>query len=167
MKSLSGKLSIIVLFIGLSLLINAEVWGADWKYLGVTRSRALVDVLPVYANVHFYDTASIVYLSKNIVKVWIKTFQDEREINPTFPPEIKDRSYETLNSLKMPYTNILLEINCSERRYKFLKLFVFFEKEGKEKEVPIDGLKTTLYKPGEISPGGDIDMLWKTLCQKK
>jgi hypothetical protein len=163
MKSLLVKFGIILL-IGLTIFGYAEVWGADWKFFKVTRSSELVGGLPVYRLFQFYDASSIVYPSKNIVKVWIKSFEVERGKNDTFPPEIKELPYETLNPLKLDYTTYLLEIYCLERRYKSLKVFFFVGEDGVEKEVP-KGLFPSLYESNEISPEDDMDILWKMLCK--
>jgi len=165
MKSLLGKLGVII--IGLAIFGNAEVWGADWKFFQVTKSTEQVEGLPVYGNIHFYDTTSVFYPSKNIlqvptVQVWTKTFHVGRD--QTFPPEAKDRLYETLNSLKLPYTTNLLEINCKERRFKSLKVFFFAGGEGVENEVSRDVFPSA-YESYKIVPKAEVDTLSKMLCK--
>jgi hypothetical protein len=165
MKSLLGKLGVIL--IGLAIFGYAEVWGADWKFFQVTKSTEQVGELPVYGNIHFYDATSVVYPSKNIVQVptvqvWTKTFHVGRD--QTFPPEAKDRLYETLNSLKLPYSTNLLEINCKERRFKSLKVFVFAAEEGVEKEVSRNVFPSA-YESNKIVPKGEVDTLSKILCK--
>ncbi len=162
MKSLSVRLG--VMLIGLVIFGYREVWGANWKYLEATRSREEVGGLPVSVIFNFYDASSVVYPSKNIVKVWMKSFQVDRGKNDTLPPEIKDRPYETLNSLKLDYTTHLLEINCSERTYKLLKIFFFDRENGVEKEVLKDVVPSR-FEPNEISPENEVDTLWKRLCK--
>jgi hypothetical protein len=165
MKSLSVKLGVIL--IGLAIFTYGEAWGADWKFFQVTKSTEEVGGLPVYGNIHFYDATSVVYPSKNIVQVptvqvWTKTFHVGRD--QTFPPEAKDRLYETFNSLKLPYTTNLMEINCSEKRFRSLKVFVFAGEEGVEKEVPRDVFPPA-YESNKIVPKGEVDTLSKMLCK--
>jgi hypothetical protein len=160
MKSLSVKLGVIL--IGVVIFGYSEVWGADWKFFQVTKSTEDVRDLPVFGNMHFYDATSVAYPSKNVVRVWTKTFHFGKD--QIFPPETKDRPYETLNSLKLPYSTNLIEINCSERRFKSLKAFVFFEEEGVEKEVPRDAFPAA-YESNKIVPKGEIDTLSKMLCK--
>ena len=166
MKSLSVKLGVI-LIIGFAIFTNTEVWGADWKFFQVTKSTEQVGGLPVYGNIHFYDATSVVYPSKNIlqvptVQVWTKTFRFGRD--QTFPPEAKDRLYETLNSLKLPYTTNLMEINCSEKRFRSLKVFIFLGGEGVEEEVSRD-IFPSAYESNQIVPKGEVDTLSKMLCK--
>lgn len=160
MKSLSVRLGVIFATIGLAIFTSTEVWGADWKFFQVTRSTEEVGGLPAYGNIHFYDTTSVAYPSKNIVRVWIKTFHVGRD--QILPPEAKDRLYETLHSLKLPYNTDLLEINCSERRFKSLKVLV--GEEGVEREVPRDVFPSA-YESDKIAPNGEVDTLWKMLCK--
>jgi len=162
MKSLSVRLGVIFAIIGLAIFTYAEVWGADWKFFQVTKSTEDVGGLPVFGNIHFYDATSVAHPSKNIVRVWTKTFHVGKD--QIFPPETKDRPYETLNSLKLSYSTNLIEINCSERRFKSLKAFVFFEGEGVEKEVPRDAFPSA-YESNKIVPNGEVDTLWKMLCK--
>jgi hypothetical protein len=96
------------------------------------------------------------------VQVWAKTFHVGRD--QTFPPEAKDRPYETLNLLKLPYTTNLMEINCSEKRFRSLKVFVFAGEEGVEKEVPRDVFPSA-YESNKIVPKGEVDTLSKALCK--
>ena len=64
MKSLLVKFGVIL--IGLLILGNAEVWGADWKFFGSAKD-----------GLYFYDPQSITRPSENIVRVWTKTSYNE------------------------------------------------------------------------------------------
>ena len=61
MKSLSVKLGVVLVFIGLTIFGYAEVWGADWKLFAETDSYEC-----------FYDAEDTVPSSNNIVDVWTK-----------------------------------------------------------------------------------------------
>jgi hypothetical protein len=100
MKSLSVKLGVIL--IGLLILGNAEVWGADWK-LYVTNELYWA----------YYDAQSITRPSKNIVRVWTKNnFTEKGVLN-----WVGDlgKKYENLS-----YTKVLMEINCVENKLRRL-----------------------------------------------
>lgn len=70
MKSLSVRLGVIFLFIGLTIFTYAEGWGTDWKFIDMFFTRKF-----------FYDTESIAHPSKNIVRVWVKTIYSEEATN--------------------------------------------------------------------------------------
>jgi len=165
MKSLMVKLGVILIV--LAIFGNTEVCGADWKFFQLTKSTEEAGGLPVYGNIHFYDASSVVYPSKKIlqvpiVQVWTKTFHIR--VDQILPPEAKDRLYETLNSLKLRYTTNLMEINCSEKRFRSLKIFIFDGGEGVEKEVSRDDFPSA-YESYKIIPNGEVDTLSKMLCK--
>jgi hypothetical protein len=165
MKSLLGKLGVIL--IGFAIFGYTEVWGADWIFFQVTKLTEEVGGLPVYGNIHFYDATSVVYPSKNIlqvptVQVWTKTFHVGRD--QTFPLESRGRLYETLNSLKLPYTTNLMEINCSDKRFRSLKVFIFLGGEDVKKEVSRDVFPSA-YESNKIVPKGEVDTLSEMLCK--
>jgi hypothetical protein len=64
MKSLLGKFR--VLFIGLLILGNAEVWGADWRLYAETE-----------IGDYYYNADSLTRVSKNIVRVRVKMIHSE------------------------------------------------------------------------------------------
>ena len=81
MKSLSVKLGVIL--IGLLILGNAEVWGADWKVfdeeiISFEESDPNSKGKSEYKRLNYYDRESITRPSKGIVKIWSK-FVDQRE----------------------------------------------------------------------------------------
>ena len=59
MKSLSAKLAVIVLVVGVT-ICSSMVWGADWK-----------EFAEATTGVFFYDAASISSASEGFVRVWI------------------------------------------------------------------------------------------------
>ena len=105
-KSLSVKSG--VLLVGLLIIGNAEVWGADWKVLGKT------EVITLY-----YDVESITRAAKNIVRVWTKNIFSE-EYTKTF-----GKQYEELD-----HNLTLIEYNCAERKYNILSVHTY-SKDGK------------------------------------
>ena len=105
-KSLSVKLG--VLSVGLLIIGNAAVWGADWKVLGKT------EVITLY-----YDVESITRPAKNIVRVWTKNIFSE-EYTKTF-----GKQYEEVD-----HNLTLIEYNCAERKYNILSVHTY-SKDGK------------------------------------
>jgi hypothetical protein len=99
MKSLLGKLG--VLFIGLLIIGNAEVWGADWKLFGVTENYLC-----------YFDASSITRPSKNIVRVWTRKSYTEKGVIGWVGKFGKE--YENLSRIIE-----LMEINCVEKSFVY------------------------------------------------
>ena len=106
MKSLLGKLGVIL--IGLAIFGNAEVWGAEWVFVGDYYNFRL-----------YYDAQSISRPSKDIVQITAKSEESE---------EYK-KQHRHLES----YEIILLEFNCKEKRFRSLSHKVY-SKDGEFKE---------------------------------
>jgi hypothetical protein len=103
MKSLSGKLGVILFIIGLIIFGNMEVWGADWKFTGKDSLE----------NVWEIDAAGISRQSNNVVRVLVKTTYSKKGINrfvKEFGEEFKNLSYCTR----------LEEYNCTEEKTRTL-----------------------------------------------
>jgi hypothetical protein len=64
MKSLFVKLR--VLFIGLLILGNAEVWGADWRHYATTDKGQF-----------YYDKESVTLPTKGVVRVWVRIIKND------------------------------------------------------------------------------------------
>ena len=110
----------------------------------------------------FYDAASLVLLSKSIVKVWV-TALEYREGQPV-PSDFLDRPFEVLESLKVLRITYLYEINCPERRYRIIEVHA---KEGEvQKELqPNNAPEAIEYR--EIYPDDNqINTLWGILCSQ-
>jgi len=105
MKSLF-KLGVIL--IGLAILGYAEVWGAEWVFVGDYYNFRL-----------YYDAQSISRPSKDIVQITAKSEESE---------EYK-KQHRHLES----YEIILLEFNCKEKRFRSLSHKVY-SKDGEFKE---------------------------------
>jgi hypothetical protein len=78
MKSLSVKLGVIL--IGLALFPYAEVWGADWKFIGGSVLQA-GSQLKGETNICYCDPASVEYLSNGNIRVWIKAISPSEHNN--------------------------------------------------------------------------------------
>jgi hypothetical protein len=100
MKSLLGKLGVIL--IGLLILANAEVWGADWKPYFATELELV-----------FFDASSITHPSENIVRVLVRSDYTEKGVLNW----VRDfgKKYENLS-----HSIILSEINCAEKKLRRL-----------------------------------------------
>ncbi len=103
MKSSLGKVGVIL--IGLAISSYTEVWGADWKLIGLGVDQE---------TAHFYDAENITSPSKNIVRVWTKIFYSE-------PKNIGSMIVGSITSFE--------EINCKEKRSRGLSMNLY-SKEG-------------------------------------
>jgi hypothetical protein len=98
MKSLSVKLGFIL--IGLAIFGNAEVWGADWVFVGD------------YNNHHlYYDAQSISRSSKNIFQVTVKD-----KVSEQLKKQLEKPPNEDLPS----YYISIYEFNCKEKIFRIL-----------------------------------------------
>jgi hypothetical protein len=96
MKSLLGKL--VVVLIGLLIFGNAEVWGADWRFV----EDSIIDYSRLY-----YDAQSIGHPSKNIFQITVKS-----QISEKAKKEIELRGWS--------YTIKVYEFNCKEKIFRLL-----------------------------------------------
>ena len=110
MKSLSVKLGVILVAIGLITVSNIEVWGADWKFVGKNSDYSL-----------YYDAQSITRPAKNIVRAWQKRYWSEEGLFK-----------ETFGLPKnLGYRVTLYETDCAERKFRILQL-TYFSRDDKE-----------------------------------
>ena len=112
MKSLSIRLGVTLVIIGLALFTYAEVWGADWKFYGRTDK---------YSS--FYDAKSISHPSENIVEVWEKQDYTNKGVN--YMVEGLGEKYKNLS-----HSITLWQINCADQKFRFLSL-TYYSKEEK------------------------------------
>ncbi len=87
MKSLSAKLGVILLGVGLT-ICSAKAWGAaDWK-----------EFAEATTGVFRYDAASISSPSEGLVRVWIHNVTKNETNLVEF--KCKDRSYQVLDAVQ-------------------------------------------------------------------
>lgn len=164
MKSLLG-----VILIGLFTFSHAEVLGADWKYLSAWGIQELKKNYPnlndLAGAIICCDASSIVYPSRNVVKVWVRLYLVDREpISSSVSAEIKDLPVcKAMEVVKMPSVTKLYEIDCKERVYKTIKVYIENPKEGTYKEFK-QNEKPEIFVDGEILPD-DVSIAWKMLCK--
>jgi hypothetical protein len=141
MKSLSVKL--VVIFIGLSILTYAEVWGEDWKFIRMNQS----------GDNCYYDADSITRPSKNIVRGSVKIVYSEKSVNREIErlgPAYKDLSHVI----------ILWEMNCIEKKAAFLETTMY----SKNEEI-IKSFKVGSVKMVSIVSDSMGEDLYKALCK--
>jgi hypothetical protein len=91
MKSLSTKLGVILLVIGLT-ICYAKVWGADWK-----------EFTEATTGIFQYDAASVSSPSEGFVRVWIhNTTKHETNLVEV---NCKGRSYRVLDVIQYDEAN--------------------------------------------------------------
>jgi hypothetical protein len=147
MKSLSIRLGVTLVIIGLALFTYAEVWGADWKFYGRTDK---------YSS--FYNAKSISHPSENIVEVWEKQDYTNKGVN--YMVEGLGEKYKNLS-----HSITLWQINCADKKFRFLSL-THYSKENS----PIYSWKLlyssdsstewTSFTPGSLGEG-----LYKAVCK--
>jgi len=110
MKSLSVRFGFILFIIGI-IFGYSEAWGADWKLLGTTEESEF-----------FYDTASIVRPSGNIIRVWVTHIYNEKGVN-TWVKKLGEQ-FENLD-----YCLELVEFDCPKRKMRLLSA-QYYSKDG-------------------------------------
>jgi hypothetical protein len=140
MKSLLVKLGVILL--GLLIIGNTEVWGADWKiycsndmYLG------------------YYDTQSITRPSKNVIRVWVRWDYTEKGVM-YYMGKFGIKYMSLSHSINLP------EINCLEKTIRSLSL-TYYDNEG---EV-IYSFSSPSSKWDFILPETIGEILYKEVCK--
>jgi hypothetical protein len=141
MKSLSVKLGVILVVIGLTISSYAELWGADWKYIEET-----------YAGKFFYDAESI-RPSKDIVRVWIKVLYTEKGVN--YMVRLLGEKYRTLS-----YAMLLFEYHCGDKKKCILPI-TCYSKDGKVLISADDQNSNWNF----ICPDSIDEALYKILCK--
>jgi len=143
MKPLSGKSGVVYVIIGLTIFSYAEVWGANWKFLRMSKG----------GDNCYYDADSITRPSKNIVRGSVKIVFSEKSVNrevERLGPSYKDLSH----------TIILWEMNCIEKKAAFLETTTYSKNEKIIKSIKI---KTITW--ASIVPETMGEDLYKALCK--
>lgn len=133
----------IIMVIGCLAFSSAEGWGEDWKF--ILKNRAGDD--------GYYDSESITYPSKGMIKVTLKVVYSEKSINRE--AEKAGASYKDLS-----HRIILLEMNCAEKKEAFLEVTAY-SKKGKA----ISSIKPEKPIWMAIPPGSIGEGLNKLLCK--
>jgi len=142
MKPLSGKSGVVYVIIGLTIFSYAEVWGANWKFLRMSKG----------GDNCYYDADSITRPSKNIVRGSVKIVFSEKSVNrevERLGPSYKDLSH----------TIILWEMNCIEKKAAFLETTTYSKNEKIIKSIKV---KTITW--ASIVPETMGEDLYKALC---
>jgi hypothetical protein len=143
MKFLSVRLG--VLFIGLLILGNVEVWGADWKYFATG----------VDGTFYWYDAQGVTYHPNRIVQVWIKKVKADEIMGM-----VKSGGKITVSEIEQmtmekSYERSLIEIDCVEKTFNHLQKFNYDSKGvlksgesklGAKKIIPKNSNAEKLYK---------------------
>jgi hypothetical protein len=94
--AMQGKITIFAIFVFIVSFFPIEAKVVDWKYVGTGESA-----------LHYYDPQSIKWVSKDIVRVWVKISYRGKGVQrhiKKFGPEYK----------KLSYSISIWEFNCSE-----------------------------------------------------
>jgi hypothetical protein len=171
MKSLSGKLGVIFLFIGLTIFDYAEVWGENWNYIGESKGY-----------VHFYDAKNVKYPFKGVVRVWtiliksddFKNILKEREkeivdeVAEKIGDKIKDKEkvYNLLAQSAVRFFKAhrkdLFEIKCGDEMFRVIQSVGY--NENRETET-IEHFSNSVAKWDYIVPESVSELLHKAICK--
>ena len=140
MKSLSVKLGVIFLFIGLIIFSNIEVWGADWKLIEDSKTSS--------SDSNYYiDMKSIKMTSEGKVRFLILTvFLPPGTTKPTIEEAIKQGRTD------------YIELDCPKKRYRSVKS----EKEEREGFNPIHPIRWY-----NIEPDSVYEKMGEVVCDRK
>jgi len=112
MKSLLGKLGILLIAFGLTIFGSTEVQGGtDWKYYGTNQDGS-----------YYYFTESMARSSRNIVRVWVHSTYTDQGITRWVRGGGKE--FQDLGS-----TLVLSELDCVYSAIRSLQI-VFYSKSG-------------------------------------
>lgn len=132
------KIKLLVLAIGVGLVIfcDAEIVGADWKYLQKN-----------FQGEFFYDADRIIRSSENAVGIWLKIVYSEHFLKE----EGVDELTQTIG---------LWEINCKDKKMCLLSS----SHHSKEGEVSAPQVQLPP-EWKSITPGTIMDTLYQVLCK--
>jgi hypothetical protein len=141
MKSLSRRLEIVLVAMGLAVFGYSEAVGEDWKLFKKTEDAKF-----------YYDAKDIARSSQKIVKVWIRQVYTKK--GKTDMMNLVGARYKNLS-----YSVNSLEFDCGARRVLFLSM-THYSKNGDvlDLENPSD-------KWEPIPPDSMFDVLYKKLCK--
>jgi len=140
MESSSAKFGVIPFIIGLTILCNTEVWGADWKHYGTNEEGS-----------YFYDSKSMTRLSKDIVRVCVQSIYAEKGISQWI--EGGGKEFENLD-LSLVWS----DFNCIERSIRHLRI-IFYSKSG-EVFYPVSNDEWQLFAPDAM-----LETLFSEVCK--
>ena len=131
MKSLSSKLGVAFVLIGLAVFLGAEAWGANWKYYGTNED-----------GTYYYDTETLTRLSQSIIRVSVQSIYTEKGVSHW----VKEGGKEFQN---LDFSLILSEYNCIDRSVRHLRIRFY----SKDREIfyPIKNEEWHLFVPDSMS----------------
>ena len=150
MKSLLVKLG--VLFIGLAIFGNAEVWGADWKVLSITDT-----------SIVYYDSESITSSPKSITQLW--TTPSPEVVKVWFKMIYSDKGIiENVKNLGKEYADVreskhFSELNCQNKKIRTLSQITY----SKESNVVFSSDRPSGWS--FIVPDSIGDLLYQAVCK--
>lgn len=139
-----------VILIGLFIFSHAEVWGADWKFLGIVKGKG-----PQTFDTYYYiEMQSIKKVSSEKVRFWyliaVKfaegTAKQRGSVEPTIE-EAKEQGFKDY-----------MELDCEKKRYRSVKS----EVEAREGYVLISPIHWD-----NIEPDSVYEKMAEVVCRRK
>jgi len=174
MKSISVKLGVILLIIGL-IFGHVEVWGVDWCHYGTSDMGQF-----------YYDKDSLTYRPEGVVRVWErvikdedlkKAFEEKKEATQKFiegkvsgrkavSKEESKKLYEEwqkefLRDLVIPEKRMLIELKCGENMFRLISGVEVDEKGNAKKGFAASQLGWL-----QIAPEAPTVELYHLVCPK-
>lgn len=141
------RVMIMLSAIGLIILLCSDGWGRDWKPYQATKN----------GDIYYFDPESIENLTKDVVRVWVKTEKTE-----FIGGNLKKHVDEVTSGGKDKVTGEiiqLIDINCSIKTFRVINLAVY----DRNREI-----KEYYNDPSEwngIAPESVVNYLSKEVCK--
>ncbi len=142
----------LIVFFALELItfnFNAEVKGADWKFLGKTNEFN-----------HYYDVESVTYPSKDITRVPVKMASINSKGRDLVLRAAQEDRRSTKGYENYTHTIMVHEIRCSAKLVRIISVADY-----NNKGIPLASHAFRNPEWDSINPGGIGDLLYKEVCR--
>jgi hypothetical protein len=147
MKSLSVRL--VVTLIGLAILGNAEVWGADWKYFSAGANGTF----------YWYDAQGVTYQPDRVIQVWVKKVKAD-EIMNMVKSGAKITGFELEQmTFEKNYERSLIEIDCAEKTFNHLQQLNY------DSKGVLKSWESKLSAKKSIRKNSNAEKLYQAVCK--
>lgn len=144
MKSLLGKLGVILVVIGFTISSYVEAWGADWKFYDIGGTGTF----------WWYDTQGVTSYPNQVIQVWVKKVKvNEILMMIKFGAQLTVSDIERMTS-EREYERFLIEIDCVKNTYNYIQRLQYDTKgvlksgvlESDNRNIEPKHVEETLYK---------------------
>jgi len=148
MKSLLGNLRVILVIIGLTIFVYAEVSAEDWKLYAIGNEGTF----------WWYDTQGVTYHPNKVIQVWVKKVKADEILEMIKGgAKFKVSELEQMTS-ERDYERSLMEIDCVKKTYAYLQRFNYDSKGVLKGGASESGIRS-------IPPNSVVDTLYIEVCK--